>query len=121
MKQTTEIKKSNHFLVGVRLPQTLHKQLELKSQEMENDNISETIRILLGWALEHPQLDELNLIKKKPQTEINNERQDDILKHLITVYYLIQEQLADLGDKGIKLNNSAHQKADKAIKKTFFQ
>ena len=91
--------------LSVIIPDYLRQQLELKVEEMGVSNISEVIRILLSTAIENPPSGTNDKIQKK------------MLQHMVTTYYLLKEHIISLGENGSTLNNMAHEKADKAMKK----
>lgn len=117
MKKEVEAKQTKHCLTSVRLPKDLYEQLELKSEEMGDIGISETIRILLSWSLENPQLDFLNTTRKNAPTEISEKIQNKILQHVVTSYYLIKGQIVSSGEEGLQRNKLAHEKGEKAMLK----
>lgn len=72
------------FVTSVRLPKDLYEQVELKSEEMGNIGVSETMRILLSSAIRSSRLDFLN--PKKEEIEINDTIQYKILQNVIACY-----------------------------------
>jgi hypothetical protein len=79
MKKVIEEK---DYVTSVRLPKNLYEQVELKSEEMGDIGISETIRILLSASLKNPHLNFLNL--EKAEIEFNNKIQYKILQNVVT-------------------------------------
>jgi hypothetical protein len=88
--------------LSVIIPKELDHKLKLKAKEM-NLKKSDTIRLLLHSALEN---DVPSSASKANSKE---------LQCLVTTYHLLNEYLLSLGDKGIKMNNLAHEKANKVI------
>ena len=117
MAQKIDEKQEKQFLTSVRLPKHLHERIELKSVELGDIGVSETIRILLSWSLENPQSDFLAPPKEHSQPEINSKIQNKILEHVVTLYYLLKEQVVDSGENGVRAHNAAHERAKIAIDK----
>lgn len=62
MKKVIEAK---DYVTSVRLPKDLYEQVELKSEEMGDIGVSETIRILLSSSVKNSGLDFLNHEKSR--------------------------------------------------------
>ena len=89
--------------ISVQISDELHKKLVRKAHEIGDLKLSDTIRILLKMALEIPN----PFSGAKPK---NKE-----LQYLITTYHLVNEFVSSLEDKGTKINNAAHKKAEKVL------
>jgi hypothetical protein len=106
------------YVTSVRLPKDLYEQVELKSEEMGNIGISETIRILLSLSVKNPPLDFLN--SEKADVELNNKIQYKILHNVVTCYYLLREQLVHT-EEGLERNRTAHERSKTAMAKILGQ
>ncbi len=102
------------YVTSVRLPKDLYEQIELKSEELGDIGVSETIRILLSSSIKSPHLDFLN--PEKVETELNNKIQYKILQNVIACYYLLKEQMV-YTEEGLKRDHIAHERAEKAMEK----
>jgi len=115
MKKVIEAK---DYVTSVRLPKDLYEQVELKSEEMGDIGVSETIRILLSSSVKSPHLDFLN--SEKVETELNNKIQYKILQNVIACYYLLKEQMI-YTKEGLERDHKAHERTKKAIEKILGQ
>ncbi len=115
MKKVIEAK---DYVASVRLPKDLYEQVKLKSEEMGDIGVSETIRILLSASVKSPHLDFLN--PEKVETELNNKTQYKILQNVIACYYLLKEQMAHT-EEGLKRDHTAHERSKKAMEKILGQ
>ena len=111
MKKVIEAK---DYATSVRLSRDLYEQVELKSEEMGNIGVSETIRILLSSSVKNSHLDFLN--SKKTEIELSDKIQYKILQNVITCYYLLKEQMIH-SEEGLKRDHAAHERSKKAIEK----
>ena len=114
MRQEIGTKREKYYSTSIRLPKALYEQLELKSQEMGDIGVSETIRILLSSSLENPHLNFLN--PKKAEIELNNKIQYKILQNVIACYYLLKEQMVHT-EEGLERDHTAHERGKKAVEK----
>jgi len=94
--------------ISLRIPKELDKKLELKVKEMNllkksDETKSDVIRALLWSALEGD--------AASPTSKLNAKE----LQCLVTTYQLLNEYILSLGDKGTKMNNQAHEKANKIL------
>ena len=115
MKKVIEAK---DYVTSVRLPKDLYEQVELKSEEMGDIGVSETIRVLLSSAVKDPHLDFLN--PEKTEIELNNKIQYKILQNVVTCYYLLKEQMIH-SEEGRKRDHTAHERGKKAMEKILGQ
>lgn len=115
MKKVIEAK---NYVTSVRLPKDLYEQVELKSEEMGDIGVSETIRILLSSSVKNTHLDFLN--PKKAEIELNNKIQYKILQNVIACYYLLKEQMVHT-EEGLERNHTAHERTKKAMAKILGQ
>lgn len=106
------------FVTSVRLPKDLYEQIELKSEEMGNIGVSETIRILLSSSVKNTPLDFLN--PEKTEIELNSKIQYKILQNVVTCYYLLKEQLVHT-EEGLERDRTAHERGKKAMEKILGQ
>lgn len=118
MQKEIEAKREKYYSTSVRLPKDLYKQLELKSEELGNIGVSETIRILLSSSVKSPHLDFLN--PAKVDTELNNKIQYKILQNVIACYYLLKEQIVHT-EEGLERDHTAHERTKKAMEKILGQ
>ncbi len=114
MQKDIESKREKYYATSIRLPTALYEQLELRSEEMGNVGVSETIRILLNEALKNSPLDFLN--PKQANMELNDKIQYKILQNVVTCYYLLKEQVTRTED-GLKRDRIAHERSKKAMEK----
>lgn len=118
MRKEIEAKRVKYYSTSIRLPKNLYEQLELKSEEMGDIGVSETIRVLLSASLQNPDLDFLN--PEKAEKELNNKIQYKILQNVVACYYLIKEQLVHT-EEGLERDHTAHERAKKAMVKILGQ
>lgn len=118
MRKEIETKRAKHYSTSIRLPKNLYEQLELKSEEMGDIGVSETIRILLSASLQSPDLDFLN--PEKAAIELNNKIQYKILQNVVACYYLLKEQLVHT-EEGLERDRTAHERTKKAMAKILGQ
>jgi len=115
MKKVIEAK---DCITSVRLPKDLYEQVELKSEEMGDIGVSETIRVLLSSAIKNSNLGFLN--SDKAEMELNNKIQYKILQNVIACYYLLKEQMVHT-EEGLERDHTAHERTKKALEKILKQ
>ena len=106
------------YVTSVRLPKDLYEQIELKSEEMGNIGVSETIRILLSSSIKNPPLDFLN--PEKTEIELNSKIQYKILQNVVTCYYLLKDQI-EHSEESLERDRAAHERSRQAIEKILGQ
>ena len=89
--------------ISLRIPKELDNKLKLKAKEMNLLKKSDVIRALLWSAL------------KEDATSSASKFNAKELQCLVTTYQLLNEYILSLGDKGTKMNNQAHEKANKIL------
>jgi metal-responsive CopG/Arc/MetJ family transcriptional regulator len=91
--------------ISVNLPEDLYQQLQIRAQElapeMDGLKLSDTIRILLRSALGDKTTDKKTKVKNKQ------------FQYIAAIYYLLNDYILSLEEKGIKINKKAHEKAEK--------
>ena len=118
MRKEIETKRAKYYSTSIRLPKNLYEQLELKSEEMGDIGVSETIRVLLSASLQNTDLDFLN--PEKAAIELNNKIQHKILHNVVACYYLLKEQM-DHTEEGLERDRTAHERTKKAMEKILGQ
>ncbi len=118
MQKEIEAKREKYYSTSVRLPKDLYKQLELKSTELGDIGVSETIRILLSTALQNSGSDFLTL--QKADEKLSPNIQYQILQNVVTSYYLLKDQI-ELSKEGIERSHASHEKGKKAMAKILGQ
>ncbi len=81
----------------------LRSGLAYKAKEMGGFSVSDAVRVLLQNALEQPNAKEERKLLKQ------------LLRYNITAYYMIQLHLINTFEEGLKLNDQAHDKANKVL------
>ncbi len=89
--------------LSVRISDQLHERLVKKGIQIGVDNVSDTVRILLLWAIENQSLDP------------NNSLPYQTISYLIKVHCLVEEAYLALVEGGEKMINKAHLKAERLI------
>jgi len=99
--------------LSVKIPDYLHQQLEAKTREMELLSISDTVRVLLGTALE----------KTDTGNTYNDKIQYKILQNVVTCYYLLKDQIEHLehSEESLERDRAAHERSRKAMEKILGQ
>ncbi len=83
--------------ISIRFLPDLHKALVKKSKEMGGLNLSDTIRILLRSVLDDK------------KTKVKNKQ----FQYIAATYYLLNDYILNLEEKGVRINKKAHEKAEK--------
>ena len=93
--------------ITLKLSEHLHQQVLITMQEMDLDNVSDTVRHLLHSALE-------NEATATPKSSANR-LQKKAANYTIMAYCLIEKFLSTSVKNGQTLSNEAHDKAEKLI------
>jgi hypothetical protein len=112
MKKIIEAK---DYVTSVRLPKDLYEQIELKSEELGDIGVSETIRVLLSSSVRNSGLDFLN--PEKRIEEYDRHIQYKILQNVVTSYYLIKDQIEHSTKEGVEHSRVSHEKGKEAMAK----
>jgi hypothetical protein len=89
--------------LSVRISDQMQEQLMRKAFEIGVENVSDTVRILLLWALKNQDLDSNNILSHQT------------ISYVIKVHCMMEEAYLALVEEGEKIKNKAHLKAEKLI------
>lgn len=117
MKQVAEMENQKLIPTSVLLSKEVREQLRIKAENLGLIGISKIIRMLVDRALKNGELDFSNFFQKKSRSTINGRLENRLLKHAVSTYYLVREQVLESGERGVSLNNIAHQKAKEVVEK----
>jgi hypothetical protein len=93
--------------LSIRIPGHLHQRLLAKKEEESDENVSDTVRKLLFWALENQ-----SPVITKAEIKILLQRS---ISYSIMIHSILEECLETLVRDGAVLEDKAHAKAEKII------
>ncbi len=89
--------------LSLKISDALYDQLILKAKAMGQLKMSDALRILLQESVQSPRVSSEHRLHRK------------LLHYQVTTYYMLQAHLINNFDKGLELNEQAHDKAKKVL------